>query len=218
MHLKKSRLFALLGGSLLLVLMLAPGTALAHERRTIGNGKYDVVVGWSGEPTYVGQMNQATIRIMNAGTTTPVTGAEKTLKLAIRQGASTQAFPLKAAFGQDGYYTADIMPTRVGDYQWIFTGDINGDAINETFDTADGKFDAVQEMTGVQFPVALGDPAQNAASVQAAQADAQSARTLAFIGIALGVIGVLVGVGAWFMRPRPASAPAPSTRPVSEQV
>src|SRR5215468_10401909 len=112
MHLKKSMLIGMLGSSLLLVLMLAPGTALAHERRTIANGKYDVVVGWSGEPAYVGMMNGATIRIMNAGTTTPVTGADKSLKLAIRQGASTQAFPIKAVFGQDGYYSADIMPTR----------------------------------------------------------------------------------------------------------
>jgi hypothetical protein len=219
MHLKKSRLGALLGGSLLLVFMLVPGTALAHERRTIANGKYDVVVGWNVEPPYAGQMNQATIRIMNAGTTTPVTGADKSLKLAIRQGASTQAFPLKAAFGQNGFYTADIMPTRVGDYQWIFTGDVNGDSVNETFDTADGKFDAVQEASAVQFPVSLGDPAQNVASVQAAQADAQSARTLALVGIVLGVLGILVGVGAWFVRPRSASAPttAPSTRPASEQ-
>jgi hypothetical protein len=219
MYLKKSRLAAWLGGSLLLVFMLVPGTALAHERRTIANGKYDVVVGWNVEPPYAGQMNQASIRIMNAGTTTPVTGADKSLKLAIRQGASTQAFPLKPAFGQDGFYTADIMPTRVGDYQWIFTGDINGDAVNETFDTADGKFDAVQEASAVQFPVSLGDPAQNVASVEAAQADAQSARTLAVVGIVLGVLGILVGVGAWFMRPRTASAPtpAPSTRPASEQ-
>jgi hypothetical protein len=217
MHLKKARLAGLLTGGLLLVLLLAPGTALAHERRTIASGKYDVVVGWNVEPAYAGQMNQASIRIMNAGATTPVTGADKSLKLAIRQGASTQAFPLKAAFGQDGFYTADIMPTRVGDYQWIFTGDINGDAVNETFDTADGKFNAVQEASTVQFPVPLGDPAQNVAVVQAAQADAQSARTLALIGIVLGVLGLLVGVGAWFMRPRTATAPAPSTRPVSER-
>jgi hypothetical protein len=218
MHFKKSMLVGMLGGSLLLVLMLAPGTALAHERRTIASGKYDVVVGWNVEPAYVGMMNGATIRIMNAGTTTPVTGADKSLKLAIRQGASTQAFPLRAVFGQDGFYAADIVPTRVGDYQWIFSGDVNGDAVNETFDTADGKFNSVQEATGVQFPVALGDPAQNAASVQAAQADAQNARTLAVIGIALGVIGLLVGVGAWVMRPRSAAAPAPSSRPASERV
>jgi len=217
MHLNKSMLAGLVSASVLLILLLAPGTALAHERRTIANGKYDVVVGWNVEPAFVGQMNQASIRIMNAGTTAPVTGADKSLKLAIRQGASTQAFPLKAAFGQEGFYTADINPTRVGDYQWIFTGDINGDAVNETFDTADGKFNAVQSAAGVQFPVQIGDPAQNAAAVQSAQADAQSARTLALIAIVVGVVGVLVGVGAWLMRPKAASAPVPSTRPASER-
>src|SRR6185312_11009378 len=104
------KLMAVVGMSVLLVLLIAPGAALAHERRTIGNGAYDVVVGWAGEPTYVGMSNGATIRIMQAGTTTPVTGAETTLKLAIRQGASTQTFPLRAVFGQDGLYSADIVP------------------------------------------------------------------------------------------------------------
>jgi hypothetical protein len=31
-----------------------------------------------------------------------------------------------AAFGQDGYYyLADIVPARVGGYQWIFSGTVN---------------------------------------------------------------------------------------------
>jgi hypothetical protein len=213
---KRSSLVGVLGVALLIALAL-PGTALAHERRTVANGKYDVVVGWNVEPAYVGIMNGATIRIMQAGTTNPVTGAEKSLKLDIRQGASTQAFPLQPVFGQDGMYIAPLMPTRAGDYRFVFTGDINGDPVNETFDSADGKFDTVQPATAVQFPVQLGDPAQNAASVQAAQADAQSARTLALVGIGVGVLGVLIGIGAWLMRPRPAAAPAPSTRPASER-
>jgi hypothetical protein len=200
---------------LLLVALLLPGTASAHERRTIANGKYDVVVGWLDEPPYADMKNAASIRLMQAGTSTPVTGAEKTLKLTIRQGASLKDFPLRAAFGQDGYYLADIVPTRDGDYQWIFTGSINGDQVNETFDTADGKFDAVGPPTALQFPLPLADPAQSGAAIQSAQSDAQTARTLAIVAIAVGVVGLLAGVSAWLVRPRAATATSASERPRS---
>ncbi len=212
---KISRLVRVIGGVALIALFLAPGTALAHERRTIAGGKYDVVVGWDVEPAYVDMKNAAGIRIMDAGTTNPVTGADKTLKVQIRQGASTQAFPLRAVFGQNGYYVADILPTRDGEYQWIFSGTINGDAVNETFDTADGKFNKVEPQTALQFPQALPDPAQSGAAVAAAQADAASARTLAYVAIAVGVLGVLVGAAAWLSRPRATMAAA--GRPVRER-
>ena len=208
--LKTWTLVQVLSGSVLLVLLLAPGTALAHERRTIGNGKYDVVVGWDVEPAYADMKNGAGIRITEAGTTNPVAGAEKTLKVSIRQGASTREFPLRAVFGQNGYYVADIVPTREGDYRWTFSGTINGDQVNETFDTADGKFNAVEPQTSLQFPVPLGDPAQSASAIQAVQGDAQSARTLAYVGIAVGVLGLLAAIGAWLTRPR---GPVPTARP-----
>jgi hypothetical protein len=214
---KRSSLLGIVAAGALLALAV-PGTALAHERRTIGNGKYDVVVGWNLEPTYVGVLNGATIRIMNAGTTTPVTGADKTLKLDVRQGASTQSFPLSPVFGQDGMYIANLVPTRAGDYRFIFSGSINGDPVNETFDSADGKFDGVESANAVQFPVQLGDPAQTAAQVQAAQTDAQNARTLAIAGIAVGVLGLLVGIGAWLVRPRSAAATSAGRHPVGEHV
>ncbi len=218
---KRSALAGLLAASALLA-VVQPGTALAHERRTIANGKYDLVVGWNAEPVYAGQMNGATIRIMIAGTTTPVTGADKSLKVAILQGASTQEFALSPVFGQDGLYIANLMPTRVGDYRFVFTGTINGDPVRETFDSADGKFDGVQSAASVQFPVQPGDPAQSAAAIQAAQADAQSARTLAIVGIVVGVLGILVGLGAWLVRSRGKPAPEPlaaaTTRPVGERV
>jgi hypothetical protein len=214
---KTARLLRVLGVAAFAALVLAPGSALAHERRTVAGGKYDVVVGWDLEPAYVDMKNGAGIRVMAAGTTTPVTGADKTLKLQIRQGASIQAFPLRAVFGQDGYYVADILPTRDGEYQWIFAGSINGDAVNETFDTADGKFNKVELQTALQFPLALPDPAQSAAAVQAAQADAAGARTLAYIGIAVGVLGVLAGAAAWLSRPRMPVASA-SGHPASERI
>jgi hypothetical protein len=209
------RTLRFLPAALLLALLIAPHAALAHERRTIGNGKYDVTVGWDGEPAYAGFKNGASIRIAQGGSNppVPVDGADKTLKVQIRQGATTKEFPLRAVFGQSGYYVADIVPTRDGDYQWTFVGSINGDQINEKFDTADGKFDKVQPATALQFPQALPDPGQESAAVAAAQSDAQSARMLAMAGIGVGVLGLLAAVVVWLTRPR---AALPTHRPAGE--
>jgi hypothetical protein len=202
---------------LLLALFILPTSALAHERRTIGNGKYDVVVGWDVEPAYQGLKNGASIRISQAGSSpaVPVEGADKTLKIQIRQGATTREFPLRAVFGQPGYYVADILPTRAGDYQWTFVGSIGDVQVNEKFDTADGKFNAVEPAAGLEFPQALPDPVQTAGAVSAAQSDAQNARMLALGGIGVGVLGLLVAVAVWVTRPRVA---APARRPTTESV
>jgi hypothetical protein len=189
---------------LLLALLAAPSVSSAHERRTIAGGKYDVVVGWDTEPAFVDQRNAAGIRISKAGTNPaePVTGAEQTLQLQIRQGAQTQQFPLRAVFGQPGYYVADIVPTRAGDYVWAFSGTLGGDSINETFDSADGKFDAVTGASGIEFPIAAPDPDQVNAQLQTAEAATQRALTVAYIGVGLGVLGCVLAILAWATRPR----------------
>jgi hypothetical protein len=204
MNIRIQHLGAAAGIALLLALTIVPLSASAHERRTISNGKYDVVVGWDVEPAYDGQKNGASIRISQAGSdpAVPVQGAEKTLKVQIRQGASTREFPLRAVFGQQGYYVADILPTRDGDYQWTFVGSIDGNAVNDTFDTADGKFNKVEPTTALQFPQTLPDAAQSTAALQAAQAEAQGARTMAYVGIGVGLLGLLAALAVWFARPR----------------
>ena len=110
------------------------------------------------EPAFTGLKNGASVRISTTGSDspTPVEGADKTLKVRIQAGDQMQEFPLRAVFGQQGYYLADIIPTRAGDYQWTFVGTLNGDQINETFDTADGKFDAVDSASDIMFPAVLG--------------------------------------------------------------
>jgi hypothetical protein len=211
---KKSRFWAVAPLVLLMALFIVPTSAFAHERRTIGSGKYDVVVGWDVEPAYSNQKNAASIRISQAGSNpaVPVQGAEKTLKVQIRQGATTREFPLRAVFGQQGYYVADIVPTREGDYQWTFIGSINEDQVNEIFDTADGKFNSVQSIAALQFPVAAPDPNQAVQAASAAQSEAQSARTLAYVGIGLGVLGLLAALAAFMTRSRsPEPVQQPST-------
>jgi hypothetical protein len=202
MHFKRVLTIGSIG--MLLAVISAPSSALAHERRTLGGGKYDVVVGWEVEPSYVRQKNAASIRISRAGTNPaePVTGAEKTLKVDIRQGAQTKTFDLRTVFGQPGFYVADIIPTRDGDYVWTFKGSIGEDKIDEKFDTADGKFDAVQRATVLEFPVAAPDPAQLSADIQGARSAAESAQTMGMLGVAAGVLGLLAAVAVFLTRPR----------------
>jgi len=202
----RNRLWVIGPALFLIALFAIPTSAFAHERRTIGSGKYDVVVGWDVEPAYQGLKNAASIRISQAGSNpaVPIQGAEKSLKVQIRQGATTKEFPLRAVFGQQGYYVADIVPTREGDFQWTFVGSINEDQVNEKFDTADGKFNGVEAISGLQFPAAADAGQAATAAAAAAQSDAQGARTLAFVGIGLGVLGLLAGLGAFLSRPRSA--------------
>jgi len=92
------------------------------------------------------------------------------------------------------------VPTRAGDYVWTFVGSINSDQVNEKFDSADGKFEAVVAPTGLEFPIPLPDPVQTAATAQATQNDAQTTRTLAYAGIGVGVLGLIAGLAGWLRR------------------
>jgi hypothetical protein len=81
-------------------------------------------------------------------------------------------------------------------------GMINDDAINETFDTADVKIDSVQPISALEFPLTPTDAAQESQAIATAQAGAQTSRTLALVGIEVGILGVLGVVTMWFTRQR----------------
>lgn len=142
----------------LIIAGLLPAGAFAHEHRDIDNGKYTVVVGWDAEPAYQGQPNAATVRISMAdsdmgGTTMPALAADQSLHIQIREGDITMALPLHPVSGKPGSYAADLTPDRAGDVQWTLEGSINGDAVSERFDSADGKFDAVKPATTADGPM-----------------------------------------------------------------
>jgi hypothetical protein len=128
------------------VLALVPGSASAHEHRSIDADKYRVVVGWDVEPPVQGQPNAATVQISLADTDPPqvVEGAEQTLQLQVRQGRTMLQLPLYAVVGKPGLYAADVTPDHEGDAVLTLSGSISGDPVNEVFDTADGLFDAVK--------------------------------------------------------------------------
>lgn len=167
------RLSLLLGLVLIgvaLVVMVSPGQA--HEHRPVG--KYTITFGWRVEPAYVGQLNGPGIEIVEAAAPhedeaaegdheegeaadhhdegTPVSGLEDSLTLEVSFGPTSRVLTLSEAFGQPGFYTADLIPTRPGDYSFHLTGTIGDTAIDETFTSSAGLFSSVEPSSDIYFP------------------------------------------------------------------
>ena len=190
--------------------LLVQGSASAHERRVVG--EYQFVVGFLNEPSLVAQPNALFLRITLAteatpGTEeeeeaggTPVEGAEETLtaEVIVGGGAAKKTLELEPEFGQPGAYAGRFIPTLAGDYSFHIFGDINGDAIDETFSSGPETFDSVEPAADLQFPNPVPDNAELKSQIDAlanksSGGSDDTARTLGIIGIIAGVVGAAVG-------------------------
>lgn len=179
----------------LLVSIVSVGVALAHEQRTVG--KYDLLVGWENEPPLIGQPNGIYLSVTNNQTKQPVDGLDKTLKAEVIFGSHTKPVTLNASDEKPGVYTGDLIPTRPGSYIFHFTGSLETTPIDEKFESGPGRFEDVADSSALQFP----DRLLSSADIQAAQDAATSAQTMAYIGVGVGVLGLIVG-GIALMRKR----------------
>jgi hypothetical protein len=171
--------------------LATPTPALAHERREVGS--YQFVVGFVNEPAFQGQPNGIDLTITDKATQQPVQGAEKTLKAAIAfGGGQAKELPLRARFGMPGKYIADVIPTRAGTYIFTFSGDVNGQMVNERFESGPGRFNDVQAPTELQFPVAEPSTAQLQEQVDQARRQAATANAIGMGGLAVGVLSLLL--------------------------
>ncbi len=209
--------------ALTLSLVATPTAALAHERRTVG--KFQFIVGFLNEPAIQGEPNGVDLRITYADTGEPVLNAQQTLKVAVAYGGGLpKEFPLRARFGQPGAYAADFIPTREGQYRFIFTGTLDGQPINETFESGPGRFNDVEAASALQFPEVVPPAAEVQRQLREAQDAARAAQAAAAAaemrgtylglgGIVLGAAGVVLGVAGLLGRRRePLARPSPARR------
>ena len=194
----RSRFLAAGALTLLAITLLAPSSASAHERRSV-NG-YDFVIGFFVEPALEGEKNGLDLRITKGGAN--VEGAEKTLKFDIThvQSGATRSFPIRALFGAPGRYTADFFPTLTGQYRFKITGNIQGTAIDATFESGPGTFSNIEPTRELQFPIAAAQPREMEGALTAAVNDARdaadaakTARMVAMVALAVGAVGIVVG-------------------------
>jgi hypothetical protein len=184
----------LLAGVLLALLftILTVGVALAHEQRQVG--KYTFVVGFVTEPAYLNTPNAIDLRVTNTDTKAPVEGLEKTLHVDVAFGGEEpMPVTLTARFGQPGAYLGSFIPTRAGTYIFHFTGQVEGQPVDEKFESGPNTFSDVEDPSVLDYPQKVPNPSDLANQVQAAENTASAAQTFGMVGIVVGVLGVVVG-------------------------
>lgn len=214
---------ALLGLMVLLALStlgVAPQSASAHEQRDIVGGKYHTVVGFLNEPAYQGQLNGLDLTVTSKndknadGSAKAIEGLEQTLKAQVLADGKTLDLVVQSRFNMPGKYAAYFMPTAAGQYRFHIYGTIDGEAVDETFESGPGRFNDVGSIGAIQFPNQVTTPpADLQAQLDNARLMAGMARNIAFVGVVFGGLGVVIAALA-LMR-RPAAAPAAPRQRVS---
>ena len=219
---------ALVLGAAGLLAALAAAPASAHADKKVG--RYSFVVGFGTEPAYAGQPNSLQVIISRDGKpATDLAGKLDGLMAHAYYGRKADPklentmMPLEPHFGDDwgtpGDYRSFFVPTQAGAYTFVLEGKLGAQKINvvvpsgpETFgdvnDPAKAAFPAVKDPTTAQLAQRLDRESArltaSTAAATAAQRDAEQAasqaRLLAFGGLLVGLVGLVVAALAWGRR------------------
>ncbi|MDQ3168310.1 MAG: hypothetical protein M3P94_06650 [Chloroflexota bacterium] len=166
--------------------------ASAHEVRVMGEGRYEVVVGFLDEPAFVGEKNGLDLRVSKlpvAGeaspvaadaepANTPVEGLETMLQAEVIYGDQTLALRLDTVYNAPGEYASYFFPMAEGDYSFHVFGTVEGVAVDETFTSGPDTFSPIQPR--LEFPATTAQVSDDTAGLPA-------------ISGALGLAGLAVG-------------------------
>lgn len=206
-----------------LLLLGVAGTASAHEGRKLVNGRYTAVVGFLNEPAFEGQLNGLSLSVVDEtqktaqGQDKPVEGLEKTLKAEVLFGGGKKLeLTLRTRFGQPGKYAAYFEPTKAGQYTFHIYGQIEGNAIDERFESGPGRFKDVQSLAPLQFPEQRATvPADLQRRLDAADSAASLARSIGIAGLLTGLLGLATGILALRRRQVSPGSAAPTSSPAT---
>jgi len=174
-----------------LLALLSASAVSAHGATQVGD--YELAIGFHNEPAYQGEPNGLDLFVTDMTTNEPVNGLEETLRVEIIYGASKKELDIEPQFGQDGAYTAQVIPTEEGDYTWHIWGDIEGMPVDVSMTSSPDTFGSVEPKSENAFPAA--EP-----TLSALRDQAQLALTIGILGAVLGAIGIVVGFLGWRRR------------------
>jgi hypothetical protein len=186
------------------VLLAAP--APAHE--TAAAGDLALEVGWSTEPAFVGELNRVQLIVTHAADGDPVNDPGARLTATVIYGDQKQDFALTPTYdagtgtGMPGEYAALVIPTAPGDYTFRVTGTVEGEKVALKVTSSPETFSPVEDASTVQFPVKVPGTEQVAQKLDAqlprlavadeVSSEVSSAKTLGYVGIAVGAAGVVL--------------------------
>ena len=136
-------------------------------------------------------------------------GLEQTLQVEVTHVATgvSRTLPLRPVLGEPGVYIGDLIPTAPGVYTARFFGAIEGNPVDETFESGPGRFSNVESATDLHFPQALPTVREIEGAVRGAQSSAEqaqdaaieasdgasSAQVFGIVGLVMGLAGVTMG-------------------------
>lgn len=190
--------------------------ASAHVDVDVGDGQYVMEVGFRDEPAFQGQPNAVYVHVEEyaTGGTEPVDGLAATLTAEVTKDDQTFSPPLVPT--GDGTYEAIFVPTALGDYTFRISGTIGDASVDESVTSGPSTFNSVEPLSVIEFPAAQSEGAETQLSIEQVQADAAMARTLGIVGIAAGLLGLIVAAVAFSRTGKSAPLPEPAPASVSE--
>jgi hypothetical protein len=211
----KRSLTTVLAAAILCVALAALAVpALAHE--TASAGDLALEVGWGTEPAYAGQLNSVQLIVTHKADGDPINDPGARLTAMVSYGDQKQDFPLtptydaEAGTGTPGEYAALIIPTAPGDYTFRITGTVKGVKVNVKATSSPKTFSPVEDASAAQFPVKVPGTDQMAerldnelprlATADNVSSEVSSAKTIGYVGIAVGAVGVALAAVALLRR------------------
>ena len=181
----------------MLTALVGIGVASAHESREVG--AYTFSVGFLDEPVFSGQKSGLDLRVARGEE--PVEGLEETLEAEVTFAGQSRTLEISPVFNQPGAYRSVFFPTAAGPYTFHVFGEVEGQAVDESFTSGPETFSEVQDVAGGQFPVqfpATGDIVRDAE----AGANAATTATIALVLGGAGLVAGLVALGVTLARRR----------------
>jgi hypothetical protein len=192
------------------IVFASAGPASAHVAKDVG--PYTLLVGWGAEPTYAGLMNSVQLEITTTANGKPYVDLTDTLEVTVLYGEKQLPLTLEPNFdaeeniGTPGDYRAWFIPTAPGDYTFHFVGTIGSQKVDESFTSSPKTFATVEDPAAIEFPQKAPSNVELAQRIDAESArtatenQVSSAKTLGYVGIAVGAVGIVLAAIALFRR------------------